>query len=1351
MGNAVELNEVSKVPVTVLDDGHGAAVPGKGMTAPLSFAQQQIWLHAQLVPDIPIYNEPVTVQRRGTLDASVLARVLTEIVRRHQAWRTTFVLENGEPVQVISPVTPVQMRVVDLKHLPALQSESEAQRLADDEAIQPFNLSTGPLFRALLVHLSDTEHRLFLTLHHIIFDGYSIYRVLLPELATLYEAFSNGQPSPLPELTTQYSDFAQWEREWLLQDGRLQSQLAYWRKQLAGNLSVLQLPSDRSRPPVQSFRGAIQPVVFSKELTDTLKIVSRREGATLFMGLIAAFAVLLYRYCSSEDVAIGTVSSGRKRSELESLLGYFLNPVVLRNDLSGDPTFRELLRRTREATLDALSNDDAPFPDVVHEVHPERSLSFHPLFQALLTLEPPVPATQDGWTVALTQSEVDTGFSKFDLCLELDDRPAGLVGRFKYSTDLFDAETVARMAGHLKSLLEDIVADPDRRISQLALLTPLERQQISIEWNNTAAEYPADRCVHELFVRQAELTPETVAVVAGDRRLTYSELQQASDRLAAALQLRGVGPEAPVGLYLEPSCEMAVAILGVLKAGGVCVPLDPNYPAERFAYVLEDTQLRVILTQESLRPQIPPHGAEVLGVDTSTSVGSRPAVRKQAQPESVAYLIYTSGSTGRPKGVQVTHANLVHSTHARFLYYGSAPERFLLLSSFAFDSSLAGILSPLCSGGTLVMTPGSVQSNLTRLARLVDQHHISSLLCVPSMYSLLLEQAEPGQLASLRVAIVAGESCPAELVRQHFEVLPRVALFNEYGPTEAAVWSTVYKFQPGKPGKLVPIGRPIPNAKVYVLDTHLNLLPVGVPGELYIGGLGVARGYLNLPEETQQKFIPDPFSEKSDARLYKTGDLVRYLPDGNLELLGRLDNQVKIRGFRIELEEIEAVIGEYQGVRQAVVTLGEERNGETGLIAYVVPASPSRFEADSLRRFVSDKLPEAMVPTAFVVLDRLPLMPNGKVDRQALPAPPRNTLRKQFVEPQSALESVLMELWEAVLGKHGFGVTENFFDLGGHSLLVAKLLLRIEQKLGKRILLADVFRAPTVRELAARLEVQSEAGVHNPAIVPIQSRGSKPPIFWVRGGSYVLPLTKRLGSDQPVLGLHLPVDDAVRLAVPYKFEDIAAALIARLREVQPEGPYYLAGLCVNGVIAYEMARQLALQGHEIGLLALFDAQNPAYYEDFSQESHSRLMLKRAAYQLTNLRRQRLGGFLGERLIGIRRHLSVRYWRIHNALGLPVKEKGLQNLDSIVHPASFVYRPEPYPGPVVFFQSTDWPKGRYWDFHASWDGLVGGMQVFRIRGGHESMFHEENVDLLSSKLQRCLSEAMRNHGVVEHVA
>jgi len=1359
MGNAVELKAPAEAPVAKVVGARGIPRQLGNKPAPLSFAQEQIWLHAQLVPESPIYNEPVTIRREGTLDVPTLERALTEIVQRHESWRTRFALLDGEPVQIVDPASPVRITRADLSHIPLAQRESEAQRLAIEDSLRPFDLSRGPLFRMLLISLSDSDHRLFLTLHHIIFDGYSVYRILLPELATLYAAFAVGQKSPLPPLPIQYADFAQWEREWLSENSRLSSQLAYWRKQLGGDLPVLRLPYDHSRPAVQSFRGAIQPVAFSREASDALKLLSRREGVSLFMTLVAAFAVLLQRYSSMEDVVIGTVSSGRKRSELEGLLGYFLNPVVLRNDLSGDPTFRELLRRTRNMTLDALSNDDAPFTQVVNDLHPSRNLSFNPLFQVLLTLEPPLPKSVEGWTVALTQSEVDPGISKFDLCLELDDHASGIAGRFKYTSDLLEADTVARMAGHLVMLLQGITENPDLRISQLPLLTKSEHETICVDWNDTAAEFPADLCLHQMVESQAERIPQDTAVISGDTELTYRQLELRSNQLAAHLRRLGVGPEQPVGLFLEPSPEMIVGILGVLKAGGVCVPLDPSYPADRVKYVLNDTRLRVLLTQEHLRTALPESDAEIVALDSDWSrieQEQESRVDSQCTPDSLAYLIYTSGSTGKPKGVQITHRNLVHSTYARSIYYGRDAGRFLLLSSFSFDSSLVGIFGALCRGGSLVLTPGLLQKNLSGLAGLVAKHQVSELLCVPSLYSLLLEQAKPGELASLLVAIVAGESCPAELVEHHYKQLPHATLYNEYGPTEAAVWSAVYRCEPGNAGNLVPIGRPVPNMRLYVLDSHLNPVPVGVLGELCIGGPGVARGYLNRPEETSERFIPDPFSAEPKARLYKSGDLVRFRTDGNLEMLGRLDHQIKIRGFRIEVEEIEAVIADSNQVRNAVVALQTENVSTPMLVAYVVPVESGKFEEAGLRRFLIGKLPDSMVPGAFVVMRDLPLTPNGKVDRNVLPLFQSGPVPFQKAVPShTALEASLVKIWESVLGRQGIGVTDNFFDLGGHSLLVAKLLLRIEQQLGRRISLADVFQAPTIRQLAVFLGDGLESK-HHPAVVPIQPQGSKPPLIWIRGGPLFRPLANRLGPDQPTLALHLPGPDANRLPVPYRFEDVAASLVKNLREIQPQGPYYLAGLCVNAVIAYEMASILKREGQEVALLMMIDGQNPAYYQDFSQsESRGTVIARKLKFHWDKMLE---GGpanvprFLAGRLAGVGLRLSVLRWRLHHKMGWKISQRQLENdLDTIVHPTSYFYRPGPYPGHIVFFQSSDWPACRYFDFYASWDGLVeDGLAVHRIPGGHQSMFHEKNVDVIATQLKKEMEAAadkVRQPGIV----
>jgi amino acid adenylation domain-containing protein len=800
------------------------------LSMPLSTAQQQIWLHSRLVPNVSFYNEPVTFLRDGPLHLRALERTFTEIVRRHSAWRTSFTVRDGEPIQVVNPPAPMRFPAVDLSNLPFSQREPEALRLASEMAVQPFDLSRDPLFRGLVVHLSETEHRLFLALHHIVFDGYSISRVLLPELVALYSAYSSGQTPALDELAIQYSDFAVWQQGWLARQSNGSSQLEYWRNQLAGELPVLQLPTDRTRTPVPSLLGASEPINIERDLSASLNRLGRSESATLFMTLLAAFAVLLQRYTSSSDITIGTASSGRKRVELEGLLGCFINPVALRIDLSGGPTFRELLRRARTTTLEALSNDDVPFTEVVNAVRSNHTFSSHPLFQVLLTLEPSPVTAADGWNVSLTQPGVDTGTSRFDLSLELDNRFDGIVGRLRYSTDLFDRETILRLKGNLATLLNSIASNPDQRISKLRMLTAQEERQISVDWNTTAGELYSEELLHHLFMRQAERTPDAIALTVGSDHLTYRELDARTNQLANYLRERGVRPEKSVGLYLEPSIEMILATLAVLKAGGVCVPLDPSYPTERLSYAIEDAQLQLLLTKQPLRAQLPCADDTILCLDSGLEKIAQSAstpVLSSCTPQNLAYVIYTSGSTGKPKGVLINHCNLVHSTLARMLYYGDDQATFLMLSSFSFDSSLAGILGTLCQGGMLVLTPGPLKSNLTQLSHLVQQHKITRLLCVPSLYSLILEQANRGELASLKEAILGGECCSPELVARHYAVAPHATLFNEYGPTEAAVWSTVYKCSPNDSAGLVPIGKPISNSRVFVLDPHRNLTPVG--------------------------------------------------------------------------------------------------------------------------------------------------------------------------------------------------------------------------------------------------------------------------------------------------------------------------------------------------------------------------------------------------------------------------------------------------------------------------------------------------------------------------------------------
>ncbi len=1315
-----------------------------GSVLPLTAAQKQLWLHNQLAPDTPLYNEPLTVRRLGTLDTAALERSLTEIVRRHDAWRTIFPVQEGQPVLVVQPPFEVRLPQIDLRSLPQAERAAAAHNLAAEDARLPFDLATGPLFRARLVHLDDEEHCLFITLHHLIFDGFSGYRVFLPELAALYEAFSQGKSSPIPELDFQFADYALWQQEWERGD-ELEDRLRYWKRQLAGAPPVLELPVARTRPGSQAFVGAMHSLQLPAALSEDLRRLGRQAGATLFMTLLAAFKVLLHRYSGQEDILIGSNTAGRNCPGSEKLLGYFLNTVVLRSDLSGNPTFLQLLERVRKVTLDALAHDGVPLDRIVAELQPQRDANRHPFFQVLFSLEPPPTSSEPGWD--LTCIDVETRTSKFELCLVLDDRPDGLLCRFIYSTAWFDADTISRMAGHWQTLLEAVAADPGRKISEFPILTQTERHQVLVERNETGQAKPQKR-VDESFAAQAQRTPDAIAVQCGKQRLSYGELDQRADRLAGVLQSMGVGPERTVALCLDRSLEMIVGILAVLKAGGAYVPLDPTYPPERLELMLADCEASVLLTQSSLElPRLSRRIRTVLlDSDSWQKTNSESTeLRNAAGFDNLAYIIYTSGSTGAPKGVQVTNGNLAHSNQARVQYYKNPVGSFLLLSSYAFDSSVAGIFHSLTTGGTLVIPPAEFRWQPEELARLVSDHQISHLLTFPSLYGELLDHAQPSQIASLQTVIVAGEACPRQLVSEHYRIVPRASLFNEYGPTEATVWSSVYECEPGEGDGTVPIGRPIANTRLYVLDRAGQLVPSLVPGELYIGGDGITRGYWKRPELTQASFVPDPFAADPAAKLYRTGDMVRSRPDGNLEFLGRLDQQVKIRGLRIELGEVEAMLAQHPDVREAVVVTSTNGSGELQLAAYVATREEFHTSSNELRVFLKSRLPAYMVPSAFHLRRSLPRTPNGKVDRARLHLSdnlPDEVSAAQINPPRNDVERRLLAIWQDVLKTDTQDVTADFFALGGHSLLAAQLLAGIEKEFGRSLSLAFVFQAPTVEQMAESLSNAGQS-LRDRAIVPIQPNGSKPPLFWIRGGPRFRLLAQKLGLDQPFFGLDLPYTDGSKLPVPYRFEDIAGLLVQAMQEAQPQGPYYVAGLCVNAVLAYEVARQLVDQGEEVALLALFDGHNQAYYKNpFSDGRYS----GRIKYHLSNLLQldaRETPAYMLDRLDEARRKIQRVAWQLTSER----KAGATGNTDDIVHPAFHRYDPKPYPGKMLLLQSNDWPEGPYFDFRLGWNHLAaGGIEFHWIPGDHPSMFTEPNVNLVAEKLRLHLAQPSLSGGL-----
>jgi len=1200
MSKRTELSEARRALLEKYLRGDGAqttvtnTIPlrAPGNTLPLSFGQQQLWLLAQLVADIPAYNESVTVRLPGPLDVAALEQSFNELIQRHEAWRTSFLLVDGKPAQVIHPSLTFKLPVVDLQRLQAVEREAEALRLATEEALLPFDLTQVPLLRATLVRLNDTDHRLFVTLHHIIFDGFTVYQVFLPELRALYEAYTSEQPSSLPPLPIQYGDYSVWQRNWL-QGEKLTAQLAYWKQQLTGAPTTLELPIDHPRPAVPTYRGSIQSFTLSRNLTGELKAFCQQEGYTLYVSLLAAFSILLYRYTSQEDILIGTATAGRSQTELQKLMGVFINTLVMRTDLRGNPSVRELLARLREMTIDAQTYQDVPFEYLVKELHPNREMGQNPFFQVLLILEPPVPTLPSGWTLA--PLEVNTETAKFDLSLILEDRPEGLRGWFEYSTDLFSATTIERMVGHWQTLLEGIVSDPNQRIGELPLLTEAERQMLLVEWNDTATDYPKNQCLQQLFEVQVERTPNAVALAFQDERLTYRELNSKANQLAHHLQQLGVGPEVLVGISVERSLEMVVGLLGILKAGGVYVPLDPAYPQDRLAFMLQDAQVSVLLTQQRLVENLPEHTARMICLDTDWKTIAQQSDKNLVSgvaSEHLAYVLYTSGSTGRPKGVAIEHRSAVaFSQWAMSIFTPEDLAGVLASTSICFDLSVFEIFVPLSSGGAVIMT-----ENVLHLPGLSASKQVTLINTVPSaMAELVRNGSLPPSVCTVNLA---GELLPHSLAQRIYQQDTIRRVFNLYGPTEATTYSTYALLEKGE--REPTIGYPIANTQVYILDSHLQVVPIGVVGELYIGGDGLARGYLNRPELTAERFISHPFSQNSGARLYKTGDLARYLPDGSIEFLGRSDHQVKLRGFRIELGEIEEVLRRHPQVQEAVVMAREDILGDKRLAAYVVAAQGQAPSVKNLQSFLQEKLPGYMVPSAFMLLDALPLTPNGKVDRCALPIPEpaSRTAEDTYVAPTMTVHYQLIQIWEELLNTRPIGMRDNFFHLGGHSFLAIRLVDRIEQVFAKKISLSVLFANPTIEQLASALRQQEHTSSRSP-VVAVQSGGSKRPFFFLHGDYkggpfFCFPLARDLGSDQPFYALEpYRFDD---LPIPPTLEAMAATHIELLRTVQPEGPYLLGGFCGGGLEAYEVARQLHAQGQRVDLLVLMDPTPVGYFK-----------------------------------------------------------------------------------------------------------------------------------------------------------
>ncbi len=1037
--------------------------------APLSFAQQGLWFLDRLLPGSPLYNIPALLEVTGPLDVAVLARCLDEIVRRHEILRTIFAEIDGQPVQVVAPPRAADLLVVDLQHLPPVEREPLARNALRRTARRPFDLARGPLMRAVLVQFDRQSYQLLLALHHSVFDGWSA-GLLMDELGTLYQAFVAGQPSPLADLPVQYADFAVWQRRYL--QGRvLQEHRAYWQAQFQGDLPVLALSGDWPRPAAQSHRGAKLARRLPAALVEALERLARQLDASLFMVLLAAFQTLLGRYAGQTDLVVGVPVANRNRGALERLIGFFVNALPFRVNLAGNPTFRELVAQVRQVALGAYRHQDLPLDKIVEGLTLERHLSHNPLFQAMFVLQNmPLEVLRCADLTLRFVKEMDTGTAKFDLTLFVEFPAQGPLAIVEYNTDLFRASTIGRLLDHYQTLLAGVVADPERQLAHLPLLTAAERQQLFVTWNDTASVYPGNVCMHHLFEAQAVRTPDSIALVLQDRWITYRWLDQQSNRLARDLQSLGIGPERLVGICTARSLEMIAALLAVWKAGGAYVPLDPAYPPERLAFMLQDCQASLLLTEQRLLSLLPPLQSPTDAIvcldtlDWNAQHDDAPPSPSMTTADNLAYVIYTSGSTGLPKGVAIAHRNAVALVAwAQTTFSPQDLTGVLASTSICFDLSVFELFFTLSQGGTVILADHALH-----LLTLPARQQVTLVNTVPSAMAELVR--DEGLPAGVQVVNLAGEPLKKALVEQVYKLETVQWVLNLYGPSEDttySTWALVERNSATEPS----IGRPVANAQVYLLDEAGQPVSVGVTGELYMAGKGVVRGYLNRPGLTAERFVPNPFGE-SGSRLYRTGDLARYRPDGEIDFLGRLDHQVKIRGFRIELGEIEAVLGQHPAVQEVVVLAREDEPGDKRLVAYLVSQSQAAAEAGDLRRFLASRLPDYMVPSAFVLLDALPLTSNGKIDRRALPPPGREQMGPEsaYAAPGTSFEEIVAEIWGEVLRLEKVGVYDNFFHLGGHSLLVTQVLSRVRDRFEIELPLRCFFESPTVAQMASRVE-----------------------------------------------------------------------------------------------------------------------------------------------------------------------------------------------------------------------------------------------------------------------------------------
>jgi amino acid adenylation domain-containing protein/FkbH-like protein len=1320
-------------------------------TFPLSFAQTRLWFLEQLQPNSALYTIPRALQLNGSLNYEALKLALNEIVARHESLRTTFVAQDGTPMQVIASAKTVELPVIDLSQLPEPEQLAQVEHHLKQQAVCPFDLSRDLMLRPSLLRLSDSQHILGIVMHHIASDGWSM-GIFLHELAALYNAHVTGVACSLPELPIQYADYAHWQRQWLSSQV-LDHQLNYWKQQLADAPPLLELPTDRVRPAVQTVNGATKKAILPAPLTQALKALSQQEGVTLFMTLLTAFNILLHRYSGQSDIVVGSPIAGRNQIETEGLIGFFVNTLALRTCFQSNPTFRDVLNQVRSVALGAYAHQDLPFEKLVEQLQTERDLSRTPVFQVMFSLQITPQGRFELQNITLTPLEIGNFTAKFDLILSLRETETGLQGRWDYNTDLFDGATIERMIGNFETLLEGIVAHPDQNVGKLPLLTPRERHQLLIEWNNTSREYPINKCIHQLFEKQVERVPDQIAAIFEQRKLTYREVNQKANQLAHLLKEKGVGKGKYIPVLMERSLELLLSYLAIMKTGAAFVPIDPKWPITRIREILRELNTEIFLVNSSQEYWQELSQWSCVVVNELELTSSQSNLNVFVNGTDPIYVMFTSGSTGKPKGAINQHRGLTNRFfNANDRYGRKNNDVFLFASNQVFDASIWQLLLPLINGNCTVIAPPSLGFDLPKIIDLIEKFKVTIAGFVPSIFNLLVERLEQHpkirqRLQSLRLLIIGGEAINSKAIYRFKSYLPGVEITNGYGPTETSI-SVIFYDIPSVFTEPIPIGKPLFNVQALILDENLNLVPIGVPGELYIGGVCVGLGYLNNEAATSCAFIPNPFSEINSDRLYKTGDLARYLPDGNIEFLGRIDRQVKIRGIRIELGEIEATLAQHPDLREAVVTVREDTPANKHLVAYVVPNGAQPTIAQ-LRSFLKTKLPDYMVPSAFVVLERMPLTPNGKIDRRAFPAPDTYILSQETgtIPPRNTLELQLAQIWSEVLNIPSVGVRDNFFDLGGHSLLAVRLMACIEQQLGTYLPLATLFTEPTIEHQASLLSTATDAQRSSP-LVPIRQTGSLPPLFCVHpiGGDVLCyaTLARHLGETQPFWALRsLGLDGECQPLT--RIEDMAATYIKALQTIQPEGPYHLAGWSMGGIVAFEMATQLVASGHDVSLLAVIDSDAPIQTFQESLSIDEAMLLVDWVKNLNGLSHKALSVSIEQlRRLAPQEQLPYVVKQAQHVELLP-KEIGQKQASSLfkVFKANRLslssYRPQPYPGRITLLCSTEDSGGERLEPTLGWGELsTSGIDIHRIASDHFSIVQTRRLAELLSRITSELS-------------